>query len=234
MLGLNPIDGDEEPPGQGEIGYSRIDRIDPWEDSAGGGLERYQPCRTSVFAPTQFQGLDDTDPQWQREPSSHLQLDFVYGYQGSSCWDQELFGIGPGLNNLNFVYYFDPQQSQMRPSGEILYHTAATCVVFALDTNIQRFFYHSDDVTAMALLVRTHQEVDGRWAETDRPRNFAAREEWGKWFAYSAGIHKPNPHAWSPLDRTLPVHTDEFPCMRDGQIYDWRTWDLPNRCIVAR
>ena len=42
------------------------------------------------------QGLDDSDAQWQREPSSHLRLDFIYGYQGSSCWDQRLFGPGPG------------------------------------------------------------------------------------------------------------------------------------------
>ena len=113
---------------------------------------------------------------------------------------------------------------------------SAACLrrqVFSLDTNIQRFFYHSDDVTAMAVLIRTHQAPDGTWMETNEPRNFRAREEWSKWFAYSAGIHKPNPTAWTPRDRTLPVHTDEFPCMRDGAIYDWRTWDLPNRCVVA-
>lgn len=42
-------------------------------------------------------------PQWQREPSSHLELDFVYGYQGASCWDQDLFGCGPGQDNLFFL-----------------------------------------------------------------------------------------------------------------------------------
>ena len=45
----------------------------------------------------EWQGLDDRHPQWQREPASHLRLDFVYGYQGASCWDQRLFGPGPGL-----------------------------------------------------------------------------------------------------------------------------------------
>jgi hypothetical protein len=30
----------EDPPTQGEIGYSRIDQIDPWEDASGGGLEK--------------------------------------------------------------------------------------------------------------------------------------------------------------------------------------------------
>ena len=94
MLGLNPTDSNEVPPVQGEIGYSRMDRIEAWEDASNGGLEKYQPCLTSVFAPEQYQRLDDTHPQWQREPSSHLKLDFVYGYQGASCWDWELFGTG--------------------------------------------------------------------------------------------------------------------------------------------
>ena len=42
------------------------------------------------------QHLDDTEAQWQREPASHLRLDFVYGYQGANCWDQTRFGPGPG------------------------------------------------------------------------------------------------------------------------------------------
>ncbi len=38
LLGLGKNDdGVEPPPMQGEIGYSRIDHIDPWENSAGGG-----------------------------------------------------------------------------------------------------------------------------------------------------------------------------------------------------
>ena len=231
MLGLNPANPDEVPPEQGQVGVSRIDRIDPM-DNAASGMEKYQPCRSSVFPPAQFHGLDDTDPQWQREPSSHLALDFAYGYQGSSCWDQDLFGIGPGLNNLNFVYYFDPSKNVMRASSEIVYHTAAACVVNALDTNMQRFFYHSDDVTAMALLVRRHQGPDGMWVETNKPLGSKEKSDWTKWFAYSKGIHTPD-RTWSPTHRTLPVSTEEWPCLKDGAEYDWRTWDLPNRCIVA-
>jgi len=106
-------------------------------------------------------------------------------------------------------------------------------VVYALDTNIQRFFYHSDDVTSLALLVRRYQKQDGSWEELTKPLSFKAREEWSKWFAYSSGVHVPNAKAWSSMNRTLPVHSDEWPCERDGMPYDWRTWDLPSRCIVA-
>lgn len=69
-------------------------------------VEKYNPCVTSVSAPVQFQGLDDMHPQWQKEPSSHLELDFVYGYQGASCWDQDLFGCGPGQDNLFFLQVY--------------------------------------------------------------------------------------------------------------------------------
>ena len=150
----------------------------------------------------------------------------------SSCWDQDLFGIGSGLNNLNFVQYFDPSKNVMRASSEIVYHTAAACVVNALDTNMQRFFYNSDDVTAMALLVRSHQGPDGMWVETNKPLGSKEKSDWTKWFAYSKGIHTPD-RTWSPTHRTLPVSTEEWPCLKDGAEYDWRTWDLPNRCIVA-
>jgi len=31
----------------------------------------------------------------------------------------------------------------------------------------------------------------------------------------STGVHVPNVKAWRPADRTLPAHSDEWPCMRD-------------------
>ena len=56
MLGLGEAESPyQPPPAQGQIDYSRIDTIQPWEDSSGGGLEKYNPCVTSVFAPPMFQ-----------------------------------------------------------------------------------------------------------------------------------------------------------------------------------
>jgi hypothetical protein len=56
MLGLGDTESPNQPPPvQGDIDYSRIDQIHPWEDSSGGGLEKYHPCVTSVFAPPMFQ-----------------------------------------------------------------------------------------------------------------------------------------------------------------------------------
>jgi WD40 repeat protein len=236
MLGLSVSSLDDEACEQGQIGYSRMDRIDAWEQdssTSSGGLEHYPPCLSSVCAPPIYTGLDPSDPQWQREPSSHLKLDFVYGYQGASCWEWDLYGIGPGLNNLNFVNHFDSHSSAMAASGEIIYTIAATCVVFDSSNNVQRFFYHSDDVTAMALLIRMQQAMDGSWAELNKPPTLLIKSEWEKFAAYNKGVHTPSERAWSAKERTLPVHSDEWPCMQDGQIYDWRTWELPSRCIVA-
>lgn len=200
-----------------------MDRIDAWEQdssTSSGGLEHYPPCLSSVCAPPIYTGLDSSDPQWQREPSSHLKLDFVYGYQGVSCWEWDLYGIGPGLNNLNFVNHFDSHSSAMTASGEIIYTIAATCVVFDSPNNVQRFFYHSDDVTAMALLIRMQQAMDGSWAELNKPPTLLVKSEWEKFAAYNKGVHTPSERAWSAKERTLPVHSDEWPCMQDGQIYD--------------
>ena len=56
MLGLGDAEGpNQPPPKQGQIDYSRIDTIHPWENSASGGLEKYNPCVTSVFTPPIFQ-----------------------------------------------------------------------------------------------------------------------------------------------------------------------------------
>lgn len=235
LLGLGKKDdASEDPPAQGQIGYSRIDQIDPWEDAAGGGLEKYSPCVTSVCAPVQFQGLDDTHPQWQREPASHLKLDFVYGYQGASCWDQDLFGPGPGQDNLFFLQRYNAQQGMMIHSGEIIFFAAATVVVFDVKNNIQRFFHHSDDVTSMTVLRRMYQKPDASWAEMERPQGATARAEWAKWFAYDQGVYVPNEKDWTPSSRLLPTSSDEFPQIGDnGKPQDWKDWDLPNRCIVA-
>uniref|UniRef100_A0A6T7PC66 EML-like first beta-propeller domain-containing protein n=1 Tax=Hanusia phi TaxID=3032 RepID=A0A6T7PC66_9CRYP len=234
MLGLDTGDDKEAIPTQGEIGNSRIDEIESWENSQNGGLEKYRPCVNSVFAPAQFHGCDYTDPQWQREPSSHLSLDFVYGYHGSSSWDWDLFGIGPGLNNLNFIEFYDTMENRCKYSGEIVYFTAATVVVYDVFNNIQRFFYHSDDVTSMALLIRMHQRGDGSWIELDQPLGPDAAQEWSHWFTYNKGVHVPSEKSWTADMRTLPVHTDEYPNKgEDGKPYDWKNWDIPNRCIVA-
>jgi hypothetical protein len=218
---------------QGEIGYSRIDHIDPWENSAGGGLEKYNPCVTSVFAPVQYQGLDDTHPQWQREPSSHLSLDFIYGYQGASCWDQALFGEGPGMDNLHFLQSFNPRTSKMEHTGEILYFAASTVIVFDIKNNTQRYLHHSDDVTAVAVLKRVVQKPDGSWEESMSPPGAEAKEQWAKFFAYDKGRYTPSDQKWEPMSRLLPESSEEFPQFDDGIPMDWRDWDLPNRCIVA-
>ena len=234
MLGLDLGAGvDEEPPAQGAITYSRIDQIDPWENASGGGLEKYNPCVTSVFAPVQYQGLDDTHPQWQREPASHLSLDFIYGYQGASCWDQELFGEGPGMDNIHFIQAFDASTNKMVHTGEILYFAAATVIVFDIKNNIQRYLHHSDDVTACTLLKRVLQRPDGSWEEAQTPSGSKAKEEWAKFFAYDNGRYTPNEQKWTPSSRMLPESTEEFPQFDDGALMDWRDWDLPNRCIVA-
>ncbi len=234
MLGLDSGPAsDEQPPMQGEIGYSRIDHIDPWENSAGGGLEKYNPCVTSVFAPVQYQGLDDTHPQWQREPSSHLSLDFIYGYQGASCWDQALFGEGPGMDNLHFLQSFNPRTSKMEHTGEILYFAASTVIVFDIKNNTQRYLHHSDDVTAVAVLKRVVQKPDGSWEESMSPPGAEAKEQWAKFFAYDKGRYTPSDQKWEPMSRLLPESSEEFPQFDDGIPMDWRDWDLPNRCIVA-
>ncbi len=54
LLGVSGFEeSPDDPPMQGRIGYSRIDKIEAWEDARGGGLEKYSPCVTSVFAPAQ-------------------------------------------------------------------------------------------------------------------------------------------------------------------------------------
>eukprot|EP00960_Hanusia_phi_P023353 689304-Hanusia_phi.AAC.4 len=174
MLGLGDQDSANEPfPVQGSIGFSRIDQIDPWENAAQGGLEKYNPCVTSVMAPVQFQGLDDTHKQWQREPSSHLSLDFVYGYQGASCWDQELFGEGPGLENLHFLQAYDADRGCMIHTGEIVYFAAATVIVFDIKNNIQRFLHHTNSVSSIALLKRVYQKPDASWTEQNNGKCFS-------------------------------------------------------------
>jgi len=234
MLGLGDQDSANEPfPVQGSIGYSRIDQIDPWENASQGGLEKYNPCVTSVMAPVQFQGLDDTHKQWQREPSSHLSLDFVYGYQGASCWDQELFGEGPGLENLHFLQAYDSDRGCMVHTGEIVYFAAATVIVFDVKNNVQRFLHHTNSVSSIAVLKRVYQKPDASWAEMEKPTNPLTAEQWEMFFAYTKGVYTPGPKKWKPTDRTLPVSTEEFPQMFEGGVIDWRDWDLPNRCIVA-
>jgi hypothetical protein len=93
-------------------------------------VEKYNPCVTSVGAPVQFQGLDDMHPQWQREPTSHLKLDFVYGYQGASCWDQDLFGPGPGQDNLYFLQVClerDPRDHRVRRESRAQCYPISYC-----------------------------------------------------------------------------------------------------------
>ena len=196
---------------QGEIGYSRIDKIDPWESSSGVGLEKYNPCITSICAPPPYVGLDYTHPQWQREPCSHLKLSCVYGYQGSSCWDQKLFGEGPGQDNLHWVQEYNIKTGSMSYTGEILYFVAATVVVYGLGDNIQRFFHHSDDVTSIALLKRVYQRPDARWSEMDRPVGSKAQKEWLKFACFSKGVYQPNEKDWEPASLLLPQSSEEFP-----------------------
>ena len=211
MLGLGKLEQSELLCIQGAIGYSRIDKIEPWESINTGGLEKYQPCATAICAPPPYVGLDYTHPQWQREPSSHLTLDCVYGYQGSSCWDYKLFGEGPGQDNLFFVQEFNSVISCMRFTSEILYFTASTIVVYHLKYNTQRYFHHSDDVTSIALLKRVYQKPDASWCEMDRPLGSKALLEWLKWSCFSKGVYEPSAKDWEPASLLLPRSSDAFP-----------------------
>ena len=226
MLGLGKAEQSERLCIQGAIGYSRIDKIDPWESPNSGGLEKYQPCVTSICAPPPYVGLDYTHPQWQREPSSHLTLDFVYGYQGSSCWDYKLFGEGPGQDNLFFVQEFHSGLGCMKYTSEILYFAAATVVVYHLKYNDQRYFHHSDDVTSIALLKRVYQRPDASWTEMDRPVGSKALVEWLKWSCFCNGVYEPNEKDWEPSSLLLPRSSDEFP-----QVSVHQELYLCNRCL---
>ena len=64
--------------------------------------------------------------------------------------------------------------------------------VGSLWNNVQRFFYHSDDVTAMALLIRMQQGMDGSWAELNKPPTLLIKSEWEKFAAYNKGVHTPS------------------------------------------
>ncbi|XP_067939247.1 echinoderm microtubule-associated protein-like 2 isoform X2 [Watersipora subatra] len=70
------------------------------------------------------------NPEPSPAPDQKLQLDWVYGYRGKDC-----------RNNLLLL-----------GSGEIVYFTAAVCVIYNLDSNSQRHYVeHTDDIKCIAV-----------------------------------------------------------------------------------
>jgi hypothetical protein len=116
-----------------------------------------------------------------------------------------------GQDNLFFVQRFDPSVGAMVFSKEVLFFAAATVVVFDLETNIQRFFHHSDNVTAVTLLRRVYQKPDASWTEMERPIGAKAAEEWHKWELFNKGVYQPGPKDWAPESLLLPQTSDDYP-----------------------
>ena len=96
-------------------------------------------------------------------------------------------------------------------SKEVLFFAAATVVVFDIESNIQRFFHHSDNVTAVTLLRRVYQKPDASWTEMDRPIGAKAAHEWHKWECFNKGVYKPGPKDWTPESLLLPQTSDDYP-----------------------
>jgi len=125
-----------------------MDLIEPWE-SAGSG-ERYPPCRTIVYEPTEESELEvdkrHQDMLRNSLPDAKLDLEWVYGYRGIDCQD-----------NVHWL-----------SEGSIVYFTAATAVVFDLFNHKQSFFScHSDDIVCLTVFVNYVKGADGRIEEAD-------------------------------------------------------------------
>eukprot|EP00241_Pyramimonas_parkeae_P000789 CAMPEP_0114273362 /NCGR_PEP_ID=MMETSP0058-20121206/29060_1 /TAXON_ID=36894 /ORGANISM="Pyramimonas parkeae, CCMP726" /LENGTH=967 /DNA_ID=CAMNT_0001392819 /DNA_START=317 /DNA_END=3220 /DNA_ORIENTATION=+ len=89
----------------------------------------YPKCRKGVLAPSDF-NLAMADRSTFL-PDADLQLSFVYGYGGTS-------------NTAPNMFY--------TCTGEVVYYTAAVCVVYDIGLHSQRFFLkHTDDIKCLAI-----------------------------------------------------------------------------------
>ncbi|KAL6061667.1 Echinoderm microtubule-associated protein-like 6 [Balamuthia mandrillaris] len=87
---------------------------------------QYWPLKGKAYYPSHYQV---PPPSNNAPPSSELSLQWVHGYRGSDR-----------VNNLQYLN-----------DEEIIYFTAATCVIQNLDKHQQRFFSHQDDILCLAL-----------------------------------------------------------------------------------
>ena len=125
-------------------GYSKND--DPTKIT---GKILYPKCRNGVFPPNEF------SPELVKRstcaPEAELELEHAYGYAGSE-------------NTSSNVFYL--------MTGEIVYYTAAICVVLDKDKlekrqKCQRFFFgHTEDITCLAVHPNREWVASGQVGKT--------------------------------------------------------------------
>ncbi|XP_033122529.1 echinoderm microtubule-associated protein-like 6 [Anneissia japonica] len=84
----------------------------------------------------QRKGKTSNGTKRKKAPSEGIKLEFVHGYRGYDC-----------RNNLFYTQ-----------SGEVVYHVAATGIVYSRDTHTQRFYLeHTDDILCLA--IHPHKDI---------------------------------------------------------------------------
>uniref|UniRef100_A0A803SL06 EMAP like 6 n=1 Tax=Anolis carolinensis TaxID=28377 RepID=A0A803SL06_ANOCA len=95
--------------------------------------------------------------KYKKQPAEHLALDHVFGYRGFDC-----------RNNLHYL----------NDGADIIFHTAAACIVQNLSTGSQTFYLeHTDDI--LCLTVNQHPKY----------KNIVATSQIGRFIGTTPSIH---------------------------------------------
>ena len=96
---------------------------------------KYDECRSTVFAPSEWDPEGPDALRLKTSPESELVLEHCHGYHNT----------GPYTNCTN-------NNAFVLKSGEVVYYSSAVGIVMNTQTNTQRFYMgHDDDITALAI-----------------------------------------------------------------------------------
>ncbi|EKX46964.1 hypothetical protein GUITHDRAFT_107314 [Guillardia theta CCMP2712] len=122
------------------------EKITPKDQEGLYGGERYYPCRSFVYSPTRVLKSNTPDLTNADLPDARLELDFVYGYSAGCI-------VGAPSTEFGVLMGSDVQDNLRWLSDKVIvYFTAATGIVYDIESHTQRYFFgHDDAITCLAL-----------------------------------------------------------------------------------
>ena len=118
-----------------------LDGFGPKDDPGFDGKIIYSKSRKGVFSPTDFDPL--LALRSSKAPTASMQLDWVHGYAGVK-------------NVANNLYY--------NAEGDVVYYTAAVCIVYSIERHEQRhFFGHNEEIACLGAHPGKELFASGQW-----------------------------------------------------------------------
>ena len=118
-----------------------LDGFGPKDDPGFDGKIIYSKSRKGVFSPTDFDPL--LALRSSKAPTASMQLDWVHGYAG----------VKNVANNLHY-----------NAEGDVVYYTAAVCIVYNIKRHEQRhFFGHNEEIACLGAHPGKELFASGQW-----------------------------------------------------------------------